>query len=146
MRPYRTFAFTIIAAGLLAATACGSNGSSGSSSGGSKPTLNITSPAADATVTTPFTLTFTSNESIGPTDSGKDHAHLIIDGKTNNYQVVTSTRTQVRNLSPGKHTIGVTLQHADHSPVGPKAQIAVTVTGGSGTTPSSSPSSSGNGY
>jgi hypothetical protein len=144
MLSFRAFAFMIAAAALLVATACGSNGSS--SGGSSKPTLKITSPSDGASVTAPFTLTFTSSEPIGPTDSGKDHVHLIVDGKTSNYQVVTSTRTQVRNLSPGKHTIGVTLQHADHSPVGAQAQVIVTVTGGSGATPSSSPSSSGYGY
>ncbi len=73
--------------------------------------------------------------------------HLFIDGKTQNYKVVTSTRTQVSNLSPGKHTIGVTLQHADHSPVGPKASVVVTVSGGAGATPSSNSSpTGGHGY
>ncbi len=82
-----------------------------------------------------------------PTDSGKDHVHLFIDGKTQNYKVVTSTRTQVSNLSPGKHTIGVTLQHADHSSAGAKpASVTVTVSGGAGGTPSSSSSPSGYGY
>ncbi len=92
-----TLAITIGAAALLA-TACGSNGSgSGSSSGGSsKPTLTITSPTGGATVTTPFTLTFTTSVPIGPTDSGKDHVHLFIDGKTQNYKVVTSTRHRHR--------------------------------------------------
>jgi hypothetical protein len=143
----RAFALLIGVAALLAAAACGSNGSTGSSSGGSgKPRLQITSPANGATVKTPFTLTFTTNQAIGPTDSGKDHVHLIIDGKTSNYQVVTTTRTQVKDLSPGTHMIGITLQHADHSPVGPESQITVTVTGGSGATPSSSPSSGGYGY
>ncbi len=133
------------AAVLLAVAACGSNGYSGSSSGGSTPTLKITSPAAGASVTMPFTLTFTSSAQIGPTSSGKDHVHLFVDGQTSSYQVVTSTRTRVKSLSPGKHTIRVTLQHADHSPVGPKAQITVIVTGGSGGTPSSAPTG-GYGY
>jgi Bacterial Ig domain len=149
MHPYRTFtlALAVGAAALLAATACGSNGygSSGSSSGGSKPTLKIASPAAGATVSTPFTLKVTASVPLGPTDSGKDHIHLFLDGSSH-YQVVTSARTQVKNLSPGEHTILVTLQHADHSPVGPKAKITVTVTGGSGPTPSSSSSSGGYGY
>jgi hypothetical protein len=149
MRP-RTFAFMIGVAALLAlaATACGSDDSSGSSSGGGGPTLQVTSPSDAATVRVPFTLTFTSSEQIGPTDSGKDHVHLFVDGKTNNYEVVTSTQTEVKDLSPGKHTIGVTLQHADHSPAGAEAEITVTVTGGSGGTPSESSSGgyNGNGY
>jgi hypothetical protein len=144
MRPLLTFASTIGVAALLAVAACGSNGYSSSSSGGSAQSLKITSPAGGASVTTPFTLTFTSSAPIGPTDSGKDHVHLFVDGKTN-YQVVTATRTQVKGLSPGKHTIRVTLQHADHSSDGAKAQITVIVTGGSGGTPSSTPTG-GYGY
>jgi hypothetical protein len=70
--------------------------------------------------------------------------HLVVDGNTNNYKVVTSTQTEVNDLSPGQHTIGVTLQHADHSSAGAKAQVTVTVGGGASGTPSSgsSPSSS----
>ncbi len=149
MRPHRTFVFMIGVTALLvlAVTACGSDDSSGSSSGGGGPTLKITSPSDAATVSVPFTLTFTSSEPIGPTDSGKDHVHLFVDGKINDYEVVTSTQTEVKNLSPGEHTIGVTLQHADHSPVGARAEITVTVTGGSGGTPSESSSGGyGNGY
>jgi hypothetical protein len=151
MRPHRTFVFMIGVTALLAlaATACGSDDSSSSSSGGGGPTLKITSPSDAATVTLPFTLTFTSSEPIGPTDSGKDHVHLFVDGKTNDYEVVTSTQTEVKNLSPGEHTIGVTLQHADHSSAGAKAEITVTVTGGSSGTPSESSSDDGyggNGY
>jgi len=147
MRTVHTLAITIGAAALLAVTACGSNGYGSSSGGSSKPTLTITSPTSGATVTTPFTLTFTTSVPIGPTDSGKDHVHLFIDGKTQNYKVVTSTRTQVSNLSPGKHTVGVTLQHADHSSAGATpASVTVTVSGGGGATPSSSSSPSGYGY
>ena len=145
MRLHRTFIFTIGAAALLAAAACGSSGSSasnGSAAGSSSPALKIISPAPGASVTSPFTLKISSSKPIGPIDTGKDHVHLFVDGGSS-YQVVTSTQTQVKNLSAGKHTILVTLQHADHSPVGPKARITVTVTGGSGATSSSSPTSSG---
>jgi hypothetical protein len=143
----RLFAL-VIGAVLLTATACGSSGSSGSSSGGGGATLKIGSPANDASVSEPFKLTFTSSEPIGPTDSGKDHVHLYVDGNTGSYQVITSSPTEVKNLSPGKHMLRLTLQHADHSPVGPEAQITVTVsggTGGSSPTPSSG-SSGGYGY
>jgi hypothetical protein len=146
MRRHHTFAFMIGIIALVAfgATACGSDDdSSSSSSGGGGPTLKITSPAEGTTVTVPFTLTFTSSEGIGSTDSGKDHVHLFVDGKTDNYEVVTSTQTEVKNLSPGQHTIGVTLQHADHSSAGAKAQITVTVSGGASGTPSSGSSPSG---
>lgn len=148
MRSRRTFTFTIGAAALLAVAACGSNGSggsSGSNAGSSGPTLKIISPAAGASVTTPFTLKVTSNEKIGPTSTGEDHVHLYLDGSSS-YQVVTSTTAKVSNLSPGKHTLMVSLRHADHSPAGATAKVTVDVTGGSGGTSSSSPSSGGGGY
>jgi hypothetical protein len=140
----RLFAL-VIGAVLLTATACGSSGSSGSSSGGGGPTLKIGSPANGAGVSEPFKLTFTSSEPIGPTESGKDHVHLYVDGNTTSYQVITSSPAEVKNLSPGKHTLKLTLQHADHSPVGPEAQITVTVSGGTGGSPSPTPSSSSSG-
>jgi hypothetical protein len=151
MRLHRTFILTIGAAALLAAAGCGSSGpygsngssgSNGSAAGSSTPTLKITSPAAGATVTEPFTLKLSSSTALGPTSTGNDHVHLFIDGGSS-YKVVTSTKAQIKGLSPGKHTILVTLQHADHSPVGPKARITVTV---AGATPSSSPTSDGYGY
>jgi hypothetical protein len=154
MRLHRTFILTIGAAALLAAAGCGSSGpygsngssgSNGSAAGSSTPTLKITSPAAGATVTEPFTLKLSSSTALGPTSTGNDHVHLFIDGGSS-YKVVTSTKAQIKGLSPGKHTILVTLQHADHSPVGPKARITVTVAGASGATPSSSPTSDGYGY
>src|SRR5437773_2609354 len=119
MRSHRTLTFTIGAAALLAVAACGSatagsggsSGSSGSSGGGSTPTLKITSPAAGASVTAPFTLKVASSVPLGPTSSGDDHVHLFMDGSTS-YQVVTSDQVRIKNLSPGKHTILVTLQHA----------------------------------
>jgi hypothetical protein len=148
--------FTIGATALLAAAACGTNtasgtnsssgssGSSGSNAGSSAPTLTITSPAAGATVTEPFMLKISSDQTLGPTSSGNDHVHLFVDGGSS-YLVVTSTRAKIKNLSPGKHTLLVTLQHADHSPVGPKARVTVTVSGGAGAGSNSTPSPGGAG-
>ena len=51
-----------------------------------------------------------------------DHVHVFTDGHTGDYTVVPTTTFQIKTLSPGRHTIGVTLQHADHSPAGAKAQ------------------------
>jgi len=132
----------MIGAAFLTAALAGCGGSSnaasgGSGSGGGKQagSLSITEPKDGASVQAPFTLTFNPGVAIGPEDSGKDHVHVILDGKTDNYTVVRTTSYQIKSLSPGKHTIGVTLQHADHSPVGPTAQITVDVTGsGSGNT------------
>jgi hypothetical protein len=131
----------LLVVGLLAVAACGS---AGGSSGGSSPKLTITSPSDGANVRLPINLTFTSSVPLGPTDSGMDHVHVFTDGHTGDYTVVPTTTFQIKDLSPGRHTIGVTLQHADHSPAGASAQVTVVVAGagsGGGGTPGSSPTS-----
>jgi hypothetical protein len=137
---------------MLVAALAGCSGSSdaasdgkGSGSGGGSDALTITEPSDGANVQVPFTVKYTSNVEIGPTDSGKDHVHFIVDGKTNEYVVVTSTTYQIKDLTPGKHTVAVTLQHADHSPVGPSKQITVNVTGAGGSGGSGGSGDSGGG-
>lgn len=127
-------AITLIMAGCLLLTACGTAGGAASAGGDTKPTLTITAPKDGATVGSSFKLEFTSSVEIGPTDSGKDHAHVFTDGQTNDYTVVTASPFEMKGLPAGKHTVGVTLQKADHSPAGASAQITVNVTGG-GSTP-----------
>jgi len=159
MRLHRTFIVTTgAAAALLAAAACGSStpaassgssgtsgtsGSSGSGSnaGGGTPALTITSPATGASVTAPFMLRVSSQDALGAPSTGDDHLHVFLDGSSS-YKVMTSDQMRITGLSPGKHTILVTLQHADHSPVGPRARVSVTVSGSSG---SSSNTGSGSG-
>jgi hypothetical protein len=123
------------AAGALGLAACGSSGSPGAAStaAGGGPTISIVEPADNATVTQPFTLKVSSSEPLGATDTGKDHFHLTFDGNAQDYKVETNPQVTINTLSPGKHTIKVTLQHADHSPVGPAAQVMVTVEGAGGT-------------
>jgi len=146
MRSHRTFVFATGAAALLTIAACGtstppassgasgsggSSGSSGSNAGSSTPTLTIVSPATGASVTAPFMLKVSSDETLGATSTGADHLHVFIDGSSS-YKVMTSDQMKITGLSAGKHTILVTLQHADHSPVGPKATVKVDVTKSSG--------------
>src|SRR5215831_4289508 len=144
MRSNRTFVFATGAAALLAVAACGTSspsassgssgstsGSSGSTAGSSAPTLTIVSPAAGASVTAPFMLKVNSDETLGAPSTGTDHVHLFIDGATS-YTVMTADQMKLTGLKPGKHTIMVTLQHADHTAVGPKATVTVNVTGSSG--------------
>jgi hypothetical protein len=157
MRSHRTFVFAAGAAALLAVAACGtstpsassgssgsggSSASSGSGAGSSGSTLSIVSPAAGASVTAPFMLKVSSDETLGAPSTGDDHLHLFIDGSTS-YKVVTSDQTKITGLSKGKHTILVTLQHADHSPVGPKATVTVDVTGSSGSSSNTGTGSGG---
>jgi hypothetical protein len=124
----------------LAACGSGSDETSGASSGGEKVT--ITSPSDGDMVDVPFMLKWDSTVPLGPPDSGKDHVHVYVDGQSNDYTVVGGTEFQVKGLSPGEHTVEISLQHADHSPVGPKSEISVTVGAGGG---SESPSSGGGG-
>ena len=123
----------------------GGAGAAASPSGGGKPKLTILTPKDGATVTAPVKLTYNTNVPIGPTDSGKDHVHVFLDGKTQDYTVVPMTTYMVKNLPSGKHTIGVTLQHADHSPAGASAQVTVTVKGGGASSSPTGTSGGGNG-
>ena len=118
---------------LLLAAACGgsSYGSSAGGSGGGEATFAITSPQDGATVSSPFTIKVSSSEAIGAPESGKDHWHVYVDGNNEDYKVATASSLQMDGLSPGKHTIDASLQHADHSPVGVRDEITVTVKGGS---------------
>lgn len=129
----------LLVIGMLAVAACGSAGANSES----PAKLTITSPADGSTVPLPINLSFTSNVPLGPPDSGMDHVHVFTDGHTDDYTVVPTTTFQITSLSPGRHTIGVTLQHADHSPAGAKAQVTVVVSGiaPGGATPGSSPTS-----
>ena len=157
MRSHRTFVFATGAAALLTIAACGtstpstssgssgsggSSGSSGSNAGSSTPSLSIVSPATGASVTAPFMLKVNSDETLGPTSTGADHLHVFIDGSTS-YKVMTSDQMKITGLSAGKHTILVTLQHADHSPVGPKATVKVDVTKSSGSSSNTGTGSGG---
>jgi hypothetical protein len=109
----------------------GSGSGSGAQQQGTEA-LTITEPKSGADVQAPFTLKFTTKEVIGPEETGKDHVHVYLDGKEQDYEVVTTNQYQIKNISPGQHKVDVALQHADHSPVGPKAEISVNVTGGGG--------------
>jgi hypothetical protein len=136
----------VAAAGALGLAACGSSASpgGGSTAAAGAPAITIVEPANNATVTQPFTLKVSSSEPLGATDTGKDHFHLTFDGNAQDYTVETNPQVTIDKLTPGKHIIKVTLQHADHSPVGPAAQVAVTVEGAGGTTPPAT--STGGGY
>src|SRR5256885_2060219 len=127
---------TVIAATGLAAAACGGGGSTegnvanAPATGSASKDIAIVSPANGANVTTPLTIKIKTKDPIGPLDSGQNHVHYIIDGKEDQYEVVTSDTHVIKSLPKGMHTIKVTLQHADHSPVGPLVSISVNVTGG----------------
>lgn len=139
----------------LALAGCGSygggsnsTGASGNTAGSGNEKLTITSPSNGATVKGPVTLRWTSSVPLGPPATGKDHVHVFVDGQSNDYTVVGGHQFTVKNLTKGKHELDISLQHADHSPVGPEAAITVHVTGssGSGTTSGGSGGGSGGSY
>ena len=132
------------ALGLLAA--CGN--SSGTASGSGSPTLAITSPANGAVVGRNVQVAWNSSAELGPPSSGNDHVHIFVDGHSNDYTVVGGNSFMVQNLSPGKHTIDITLQHADHSSAGADDKVDVTVKGtaGGASTPTQTPTSGGGGH
>ncbi len=143
-KPVRSIvAIAVIA---LATAACGSGSSDSAGTSAGEAEVTITSPSDGDAVDVPFMLEWDSTVPLGPPDSGKDHVHVYVDGQTNDYTVVGGNEFQVEGLSPGEHTVEISLQHADHSPVGPKSEITVTVGGGAGSQSPSSDGGGGNGY
>ena len=140
----RRLAVAASAVALVGAAGCG--GSTTQSTGGGQaqdqetsaaaagaPKVTITSPQNGAEVGKSFPLTFKSSVPIGALETGEDHVHVVIDGNTSDFTVVTARKTMVTNLSPGKHTVGITLQHADHSSAGAEDQVTVMVGRGAST-------------
>ncbi len=145
MRPSMKFVIPVaVAAVTLSACGSGGEGAPTSANKGGDPKVTITSPADGANVQMPFLLKWDSTVPLGPPDTGKDHVHVFVDGNSNDYTVVGGTQFQIKDLRPGKHKIGISLQRADHSPVGPKSATTVTV-GGGGSSPSTG-NSGGGGY
>jgi hypothetical protein len=140
MRPRYTVPSMIGVAFLAAALAgCGGSsdaasddqGSGGQAAGGQQGSaaLTITEPKNGATVTLPFTVKYTTIDALGPTDSGRNHVHVFLDGKEDEYTVVPTNSHEIKNAPAGQHEIDVALQRADHSPVGPTAKVMVNITG-----------------
>jgi Family of unknown function (DUF6130) len=136
-------AVAVLTAGLLAG--CGDQSSAGSSSGSDSPSVSITSPSDGDTVGSDFMVIWNSNVSLGDPDTGKHHIHIFVDGATSDYTVVGGDSFEVKGLSPGEHTVDVTLQNADHSPAGAEDQVDVTVSGSGTSSPSDDNSSGGGG-
>lgn len=146
----------LLGTAVLAAALAGCGGSSDAVSSGGEgqgaggqagsAALTITEPADGASVQVPFTIKVQTSEEIGPEDSGKNHLHISMDGKSDEYEVVTTTEYQVKDLTPGEHTVSVAMQHADHSPTGQTAQVKVNVTGSGGSGDTGGGSGGGGGY
>jgi hypothetical protein len=136
-----------VAAAAITLSACGSGSedvSAGTNNGGD-PKLTITAPEDGANVQVPFTLKWNSPVPLGEPDTGRDHVHVYVDGKSDDYTVVGRNQFQIKDLPDGEHKVEISLQHADHSPVGPKSAITVNVAGG-GSDPSTGDPGGGGGY
>lgn len=127
------------AAALLAPAvlvACASDDESADAGGMS---LSIAQPAKDATVSLPFTVKVNAGVPLGPTESGKHHVHLWLDNHAKDYLVVESDTAEITSgqmaslsgkplgVSPGMHTIHVSLRNANHSAAGVDTEIPVKV-------------------
>lgn len=139
-------AVAVLAGGLLAA--CGNTDTSaGSGSGSDSPSLSITSPKDGDTVGGTFTVKWDSSAELGDPDTGKDHVHIFVDGNSGDYTVVGGDSFEVTGLSPGDHTVDITLQNADHSSAGAEDQVDVQVSDSGGSmSPSDDSSDSGGKY
>jgi hypothetical protein len=132
-KPVKTLALsatTLVALSMPAA--CGGDSDATSGDGGS-PSLSITSPDDGDTVGGDVEVTWDADVELGPPDSGLEHVHVFVDGQSDDYTVVGGNSFTVEGLSPGEHTIDVTLQHADHSSAGAEDHVDVTVNGSGGT-------------
>lgn len=72
---------------------------------------------------------------VNPSDNGvlenverEGHFHVYLDGSETTYEQFAPTNYVLRNLSPGKHEIRVSLRDNDHTPFGIDSNTTVTVT------------------
>jgi hypothetical protein len=127
---------TTALAALVLLAGCGSDSGAGSDD---SPQVTITSPSDGADVAGTFELTWDTDVELGEPDTGRDHVHVFVDGQVNDYTVVGGNEFMIEGLSPGKHTVNVSLQHADHSSAGAEDEVDVTV--GTDAGPTDTPSS-----
>jgi hypothetical protein len=141
----------LFALGLVAA-ACSNGANASSGDGGGDLSLSIASPKDGAKVQEPFTLKVDASVPLGDPDTGEHHVHLCFDGAScdSEYTLVYGNTFQIKDLSPGMHTIEASLRNADHSDTGVSTTIQVDVTSAgagtsTGTTTTTSPSASSSG-
>jgi hypothetical protein len=135
----RTLALGATGAVTLALLAACGSGSGDAGSDGSAPEVTITAPADGASVGATFEVTWDTNVELGDPETGRDHVHVFVDGHSNDYTVVGGNEFTVKNLAPGRHTVDVTLQHADHSSAGAEDEVEVDVGTSGAPTDTSSP-------
>ena len=146
---FQTSKLLALAAILALITAACSQSGGGDASGA---TISFATPSNGATVSVPFEVKLNASVPLGAPETGNHHAHIYFDSISTNtadYDIVYGTSEMVtRQLSPGQHTLIVALANPDHSLVGPKQEIKVTVSSGgaSGGTGSASAAATPRGY
>jgi hypothetical protein len=119
------------------AAACGGASAGGSAGGADSLSLNFSSPADEANVSDPFTVTLEANVPLDDPSTGEHHVHLCIDGADcdveSEYALVYGDTFEVSGLSTGEHTIEASLRNADHTDAGPSDEITIVVGDRAGT-------------
>lgn len=108
----------------------GSDGTAGQEPGGSTPTIEIVEPADGATVTVPFEVRVDASVELGPISEGLHHFHVWFGDTPNQPLIVESDSVRIDNAPDGEQTMWVSLQEADHTPVGNPISITLTIQGG----------------
>ncbi|GAA1888099.1 hypothetical protein [Asanoa iriomotensis] len=116
---------------LAALAACG--GTDADAAGGMS--VEVTAPAADATVEVPFDVELTASVPLGTTGSGRHHVHVWFDDNAGDYQVVEAPTVRVDELPAGPHVLHASLRNANHSPAGAETQVRIMVGGTDGKAP-----------
>lgn len=125
--------------GLVAAMAAacadseeGAGPPAGQGPGGATATIEIVEPADGDTVTVPFDVVVDAGVELGPISEGLHHFHLWFgDSPQGQPMIVESDSVRVENAPGGEQTMWVSLQEADHTPVGDPISISLTIEGGS---------------
>ena len=106
-------------------------GQPGQGDGDAAPTIEIVAPADGDTVTVPFEVTVDASVELGPIDEGLNHFHVWFGDTQDQPMVVESDSVRIEDAPSGEQTMWVSLQEADHTPIGDPVSISITIQGGS---------------
>ena len=137
VRKIRGRAAAVAVLGLVVAmvTACadsdgGSGGSGGQQPECTTPTIRIVEPSDGDTVTVPFEVRVDASVELGPISEGLHHFHVWFGDTPDQPLIVESDSVRIENAPSGEQTMWVSLQEADHTPVGNPISITLTIQGG----------------
>lgn len=118
-----------ISLGVVAVVAFGVAAMSGRFTSNKTPStvsFAITSPASDATVTSPVKLSvLVKGATLGDPTDGLDHLHVAVDGGET--QAIYDDTDRMMRLEPGRHVLVVDLAGPDHQGLMPVKTVSFTV-------------------